>query len=114
LFKLYLAQFVKIAEFVLVSSETFIIYFLKMLYPCSRQEDSEWSVSFMPPESDSDSESDSESFHQPVVALSQESDSERIIFGEGISESGSEEISQSNNNEVSSEEQSGTRNIILR
>ena len=68
----------------------------------------------MPPESDSDSESDSESFHQPVLALSQESDSERIIFGEGISESGSEEISQSNNNEVSSEEQSGTRNIILR
>ena len=68
----------------------------------------------MPPESDSDSESDSESFHQPVAALSQESDSGRIIFGEDISESGSEDISQSTNNEISSEEQSGTRNKLLR
>ena len=66
----------------------------------------------MPPESDSDSESDSESFHQPVAALSQESDSGRIIFGEDISESGSEEISQST--EISSEEQSGTRNKLLK
>merc|ERR1719391_643299 len=42
-------------------------------------EDSEWSVSFMPPDSDSDSDSDSETF-DTMPTFSCDSESERIVF----------------------------------